>query len=175
MFVKNILSAWSIILIDGLLLFDYREKYSFSSAWSEMMIDGSQVAALRVVDSAWSFQHNLAANHGQGRDLLGPVRNTNWVETRLSWVTTSQQNHFIIGIICKKLLKTRSSWLNCALRDDEAVYWVSIGRYEAVAVSNWWYRVSWGHSCLYILQKVEIWTGVTDAWLTDWLTDNFER
>ena len=52
MFVKIILSAWSIILIDGLLLFDYQEKYSFSSAWSEMMIDGSQVAALRVVDSA---------------------------------------------------------------------------------------------------------------------------
>ena len=33
-------------------------------------------------------------------------------------------------------LKTRSSWLNCALRDDEAVYWVSIGHYEAVAVGN---------------------------------------
>ena len=32
--------------------------------------------------------------------------------------------------------KTRSSWFNCALRDDEAVYWVSIGRYEAVAVGN---------------------------------------
>ena len=32
--------------------------------------------------------------------------------------------------------ETRSSWLNCALRDDEAVYWVSIGHYEAVAVSN---------------------------------------
>ena len=31
---------------------------------------------------------------------------------------------------------TRSSWLNCALRDDEAVYWVSIGHYEAVAVGN---------------------------------------
>ena len=30
--------------------------------------------------------------------------------------------------------ETRSSWLNCALRDDEAVYWVSIGHYEAVAV-----------------------------------------
>ena len=28
------------------------------------------------------------------------------------------------------------SWLNCALRDDEAVYWVSIGHYEAIAVSN---------------------------------------
>ena len=25
--------------------------------------------------------------------------------------------------------KTRSSWLNCALRADEAVYWVSIGHY----------------------------------------------
>ena len=32
--------------------------------------------------------------------------------------------------------KTRSSWLNCALRDDEALYWVSIGHYEAVAVDN---------------------------------------
>ena len=31
---------------------------------------------------------------------------------------------------------TRSSWLNCALRDDEAVYWVSIGHYEAIAVGN---------------------------------------
>ena len=31
---------------------------------------------------------------------------------------------------------TRSSWLNCALGDDEAVYWVSIGHYEAVAVGN---------------------------------------
>ena len=31
---------------------------------------------------------------------------------------------------------TRSSWLNCALRDDEAVYWVSIGHYEAVAVDK---------------------------------------
>ena len=67
----------------------------------------------------------------------------------------------------KKLLTTRSSWVNCALRDDEAVYWVSKGHYEAVAVGNWWYWVSRGHLCLYILHKVEIWTGVTDAWLTD--------
>ena len=73
-------------------------------------------------------------------------------------------------LILLRLSKTRSSWLNCALRDDEAVYWVSIGHYEAVAVGNWWYWVSRGHSCLYILQKVEISTGVTDAWLTDSLT-----
>ena len=32
---------------------------------------------------------------------------------------------------------TRSSWLNCGLRDDETVYWVSIGHYEAVAFGNW--------------------------------------
>ena len=32
--------------------------------------------------------------------------------------------------------KTKSSWRNCALRNDEAVYWVSIGHYEAVAVGN---------------------------------------
>ena len=65
---------------------------------------------------------------------------------------------------------TRSSWLNCALRDDEAVYWVSIGHYEAVAVGNWWYWVRRGHVCLYILDKVEIWTCVTDASLTHWQT-----
>ena len=71
-------------------------------------------------------------------------------------------------------IKTISSWLNWALRDDEAVYWVSIGHYEAVTVGNWRYWVSRGHFCLYILNKVEIWTGVTDALLltlTDWLTD----
>ena len=70
--------------------------------------------------------------------------------------------------------QTRSSWLNCALRDDEAVYWVSIGLYEAVAVGNRWYWVDREHLCHYILHKVEIWTGVTDAWLTHSLTD-FER
>ena len=34
------------------------------------------------------------------------------------------------------MLKTRSSLLNCALRDDEAVYPVSIGHFEAVAFGN---------------------------------------
>ena len=31
---------------------------------------------------------------------------------------------------------TRSSWLNCVLRDDEAVNWVSIGHYEAIAAGK---------------------------------------
>ena len=66
--------------------------------------------------------------------------------------------------------KTRSSWLNCALRDDEAVYWISIGHCEAVTIGNWWYWVRRGHLCLYILHKVEIWTGVTNALRTDWQT-----
>ena len=47
---------------------------------------------------------------------------------------------------------------------------VSIGHYEAVAVGNWWYWVSRGHLYLYILHRLEIWTGVTDGWLTDWQT-----
>ena len=71
--------------------------------------------------------------------------------------------------------KTRSTWLNCTLWDCEAVYWASIGHYEVVAVGNWWYWVSRGHLCLYILNKVEIWTGVTDALLTDWLTTDKNR
>ena len=50
------------------------------------------------------------------------------------------------------------------------MFWVIIGHYEAVVFGNWWYWVSRGHVCLYILNKVEIWTCVTDAWLTHWKT-----
>ena len=53
---------------------------------------------------------------------------------------------------------TRSSWLNCALRDDEAVYWVSIGHYEAVAVVI---DDTGSEEGIYILHKVEIWSGVS--------------
>ena len=53
--------------------------------------------------------------------------------------------------------------------------WVSIGYCEALAVGNWWYLVSRGHLCLYILHKVEIWKGVTHAWQTDWLTTLKDR
>ena len=35
-----------------------------------------------------------------------------------------------------RMSQTRSSWLKCVLQDDEAVYWVSMGHYEAVAVGN---------------------------------------
>ena len=42
----------------------------------------------------------------------------------------------ILMLLTAGIRKTRSSWLNCVLRDDEAVYWVSIGHYESVAVGN---------------------------------------
>ena len=41
-----------------------------------------------------------------------------------------------ILVASQKVYKIRSSWLNCALRDNEAVYWVIIGHYKAVAVGN---------------------------------------
>ena len=50
------------------------------------------------------------------------------------------------------------------------MYWDSLGHYEAVSVGSWLYWVSRGHSCLYILKKMEIWTGVTDALRTHWQT-----
>ena len=43
-------------------------------------------------------------------------------------------------------------------------------RYKVIKLI-WWYWVSRGHLCLYILRKVKIWKGVMHAWLTDWLTD----
>ena len=55
--------------------------------------------------------------------------NQNYSETDLTSMCANHQT-------CEEGIKTRSSWLNCALRDDEAVYWVSIGHYEAVAAGN---------------------------------------
>ena len=60
---------------------------------------------------------------------------------------TFRQNIFL-NILRMIQISTRSSWLNCGLRDDEAEYWVSIG--------NWWYWVNRGHLSHYILNKVEI-------------------
>ena len=46
-----------------------------------------------------------------------------------------------------------------ALTNSTSVwYLVVLGQYMLVLFGSWWYRVS-----LYILKKVEIWVGVTDA------------
>ena len=58
-------------------------------------------------------------------------------------LTNHVTNHFReilailqLDLVWQRARDTRSSWLNCALRDDEGVYWVSIRHYEAVAVGN---------------------------------------
>ena len=52
------------------------------------------------------------------------------------YMSTSATPCYMVATNFEEIFETRSSWLNCALRDDEAVYWVSIGHYEAVAVGN---------------------------------------
>ena len=63
--------------------------------------------------------------------------------------------------------KTRSSWLNCALRDDEAVYWVSLGHSEASAVGS----VEGIYAFIYCTK----WRSEQVSRMSDRLTDNFER
>ena len=53
-------------------------------------------------------------------------------------------------------------------------FWVSIwryslvlGQYKLVVLVIRWFRVSKGLLCLHILEKIEIWSGDTDAWHTD--------
>ena len=59
-----------------------------------------------------------------------------------------------------KLESVRSSWLNCALRGDEAVYWVSEGQqwlavlYQYRALLGQWRALM----PLYI-EKMKIWSG----------------
>ena len=107
-----------------------------------------------AVQSYPSYKYNFGTNVGNSLDL-------SIFKTRFSKF--------------QQLIWTRSSWFNCVLRDDEALCWVSIGHYEALAVGNWWYWVRRGHLCLYILHKVEIWKGVTHTWQTDWLTTLKDR
>ena len=62
-------------------------------------------------------------------------------DSALVWsqIKTPRYWKFVLLLVsknCQKIFLTRSSWLNCALRDDEAMYWVSIGHYVAVAVGN---------------------------------------
>ena len=47
--------------------------------------------------------------------------------------------------------------------DDTGWYLVVLGQYKLVLHGIMWYRVSIGLECLYILEKVDIWTGDTDA------------
>ena len=41
-------------------------------------------------------------------------------------------------------------------------YLVVLGQYGAALVCSWWYSVSKRPLCLYMVKKVEIWSGVTD-------------
>ena len=52
-------------------------------------------------------------------------------------------------------------------------YWLVLGQYMLVLLGIRWYRVSKGLVCLYILEKVEIWSGDTDASQTDRQTTEY--
>ena len=66
--------------------------------------------------------------HGGASNMYKHERCIKYVRIQVQQIRTIQ--------VVQQICITRSSWLNCALRDDEAVYWVSIGHYEAVAVGN---------------------------------------
>ena len=52
-------------------------------------------------------------------------------------------------------------------------YWLVLGQYKLVLLDIRWYMVSKGLVCLYILEKVEIWSGVTNTSHTDWQTTEY--
>ena len=102
----------------------------------------------------WPFGKYLGDTLDPSRDLLliliicPPLPCTSFVDCFSLALDKCNKNHFI--------LETRSSWLNCALRGDEA--------------DNWCYYVSRGHLCHYILNREEIWSVVNNASHTDWQT-----
>ena len=69
----------------------------------------------------------------------------------------------------QKSALTRSSRLNCALRDDEAVYWVSMRRYQLVIDDTG--SVEDIHAFIYCTK----WRSGQVLPMPDRLTDNFER
>ena len=49
---------------------------------------------------------------------------------------------------------------------DTSLYLVVLIHYKLALISTWWYRVTIGLLCLYILKKVEILLGDIDVLLT---------
>ena len=90
-----------------------------------MMMNVIMVVVMQVVSNwRWSEQKSESKDE---KSILGV-----WlVFTKLISKKKSSAKCYLLT-----KMKTRSSWFNCALRDDKAVYWVSIEHYEAVAVGN---------------------------------------
>ena len=69
-------------------------------------------------------------------NLLPMHQQASHVKSSCKYVQIKSEQSEAFLEISRKNIRTRSSWFNCALRDDEAVCWVSIGYCEALAVGN---------------------------------------
>ena len=66
----------------------------------------------------------------------------------------------------EKIGRTRSSWLNCALRGEKAVYWISmVQQWSVLGGTESVFGGTVGNR--YTAGKLEIWSGVTDLSHTD--------
>ena len=128
--------------------------------------------------------------NGRFPDLLS-IRN--WLYTKVGgWKTTFPETFKLFVKVVWKLDQVYCAWLIKWVIKREIIqltelcltrwwiisgtwwYWVSIwrywlvlGQYKLVLLGIRWYRVSKGLVWLYVLEKVEIWSGDTDAWHTD--------
>ena len=99
-----------------------------------------------VQTSALSSTHNIA-KQCQKRQLL-------------KWNWSSKPNPRIVKLVASCPCPSRQSSIFQHPKNRET-------RPSILCVTLIsWYRVSIGHLCLYISEKVEIWSGDTDAWLT---------
>ena len=109
-------------LLDGLR---FLHVANLSSATPSVL--GSSLDTVPL-DHSVEFERKLADFIVVCCRIFSVFRALQWGISRLYF----DPSYILRGFPCHKRNYTRSSWLNCALRDDEAVYWVSIGHYEAV-------------------------------------------
>ena len=92
----------------------------------------------RSASNPITWGHPSAAVQYSGRRDRSAAAGKIWTlpnqETSTSFCKSFTTSYCEDAIYHQLVIRTRSSWLNCALRDDEAVYWVSI------------YRTIWGGS-----------------------------
>ena len=77
---------------------------------------------LQRVQWVWETRGDRCLLHGEPRQWCQVSCQGAWSREIYIGNTLRGKNEFSV--------KTRSSWVNCALRDDEAVYCVSIGHFE---------------------------------------------
>ena len=111
----------------------------------------------------WHLAQSLGASH-ELNSKVGKLRKLDQVYCAwlIKWVVKREIIQLAELCLTRRWILSGTWWFWVIIWQ----YWLVLGQYKLVLLDIRWYMVSKGLVCLYILGKVEIWSGDTDAWHT---------